>query len=86
MVKMVFAKRVKYEGEIRPANVAFMVKPADVEQLKAVGGWIKEEPKAAIKPEPVEVITAEESDDPIADAEPVEEAPKQKKAKPRKAE
>lgn len=45
MAKMYFAKTVKYEGVTYPPNTTFEVKDEDVNDLKKVGGWVKEEPK-----------------------------------------
>ena len=44
-MKMLFAKTVKYAGEIKLANVKFDVDEKDVEALKQAGGWVVDEPK-----------------------------------------
>lgn len=59
-MKMLFAKVVKYKGEIQVANVMFEVDDADVESLKFSGGWVVEPPKSEpitpSKPVPVPLV------------------------------
>lgn len=43
MAKMYFAKTVKYKGVTYSPQVRFEVDRADVEELKAAGGWLVEE-------------------------------------------
>lgn len=40
MVKMTFARTIKYNDKICPANSAVMVKEEDVDALKKIGGVI----------------------------------------------
>lgn len=40
MVKMTFARTIKYSDKICPANSTVMVKEEDVEALKKIGGVI----------------------------------------------
>ena len=40
MVKMTFLRTIKYEGVLHPANSPVMVKEADVDELKKIGGIV----------------------------------------------
>ncbi len=40
MVKMTFARTIKYNGELCPANSVVMVEAKDVEDLKKIGGTV----------------------------------------------
>jgi hypothetical protein len=55
MAKISFGKAVKYQGSIYPPNTVFEVDDSDVADLKKAGGWVKEEPKIAAKPEKSEL-------------------------------
>lgn len=64
-VKMTFLRNVKYRGEVHPANTPFMVKDADVDELRKLGGFVlaedavaaeaKHSPTGVVKEAPVEV-------------------------------
>lgn len=64
-VKMTFLRNVKYRGEVHPANTPFMVKDADVDELRKSGGFVlaedavaaeaKHSPVEAVKEAPAEV-------------------------------
>lgn len=64
-VKMTFLRNVKYRGEVHPANTPFMVKDADVDELRKLGGFVlaedavaaeaKHSPAEALKEAPAEV-------------------------------
>lgn len=64
-VKMTFLRNVKYRGEVHPANTPFMVKDADVDELRKLGGFVlaedavaaeaKHSPAEAVKEASVEV-------------------------------
>ena len=45
MVKMTFVRTIKYEGKLYPANSVVLVKEADVEELKKIGGIVIAEDK-----------------------------------------
>lgn len=40
MVKMTFARTIKYNGELCPANSVVMADSKDVEELKKIGGTV----------------------------------------------
>ena len=49
MVKMTFARTIKYNDKICPANSAVMVKDEDIEALKKIGGTIIAEDAVVIE-------------------------------------
>lgn len=57
-VKMTFLRNVKYRGEVHPANTPFMVKDADVDELRKLGGFVLAEDAVAAeaKHSPAEVV------------------------------
>ena len=65
-VKMTFLRNVKYAGIVHAANTPFLVKDADVEQLKKLGGFVvaedvvaaeaKHSPAEVVKEAPAEVV------------------------------
>ena len=70
MVKMYFAKTVRYQGTRYVPNTVFEVADADVNDLKADGGWVIEEKQ------PVELladVAPEVEEAPEVEVEPVVE-------------
>lgn len=78
MAIMRFNTKVKYNGKRYEANTDVVVGKADIEPLKALGGFIFELPKEAEKVvQPEEVAQPEPVEEVAKEKEPVEEVEKQ---------
>ena len=86
MVKMTFLRTIKYEGVLHPANSPVMVKEADVDELKKIGGIVIAEAKVETKK--VENKLEDKVEEAVAEAKKskaeVKEAPAKEKLPPTK--